>query len=117
MHIAEINQSFKVLGSELELVESQFDKNDKSVETLTARNEVLEKSIDTQKEKIETLKATLDNASSSFGENNKGIHFFSKGYSFCIILLVITKIKSIGLIQLLSVFFLLFHRFKFDYYF
>ena len=27
--LAEINQSFKVLGSEMKLVSSQFDKNDK----------------------------------------------------------------------------------------
>ena len=53
--LSEINQSFKVLGSEMKLVESQFDKNDTSVQALTARNEVLQKSIDTQKSKIETL--------------------------------------------------------------
>jgi len=28
--LAEINNSFKVLGSEMKLVDSQFDKNDKS---------------------------------------------------------------------------------------
>ena len=33
----------------MKLVESQFDKNDNSVQALTARNQVLEKSIDTQK--------------------------------------------------------------------
>lgn len=41
--LAEINNSFKVLGSEMKLVDSQFDKNDKSTEDLTARNEVLNK--------------------------------------------------------------------------
>ena len=55
----------------MKLVESQFDKNDKSVEALTARNEVLEKSIEAQKEKIETLKGALNNASSSVGEADK----------------------------------------------
>ena len=30
--LADINQSFKVLGSEMKLVSSQFDKNDNSVE-------------------------------------------------------------------------------------
>jgi chromosome segregation ATPase len=69
--LRDINDSFKVLGSEMKLVESQFDKNDKSVEALTARNEVLEKSIEAQKEKIETLKGALNNASSSFGEADK----------------------------------------------
>ena len=32
--LADINQSFKVLGSEMKLATSQFDKNDKSVEAL-----------------------------------------------------------------------------------
>ena len=69
--LAEINQTFKVLGSEMKLVQSQFDKNDNSVEALTARNATLNKQIDNQKEKISTLKAALENAASSFGENDK----------------------------------------------
>ena len=69
--ISEINQSFKVLGSEMKVVSSQFDKNDNSVEALSARNAVLNKQIETQKEKISTLKAALDNAASSFGENDR----------------------------------------------
>lgn len=55
----------------MKLVESQFDKNDNSVQALTARNQVLEKSIDTQKGKIETLRLALQNASASFGGNDK----------------------------------------------
>ena len=43
--LSEINQSFKVLGSEMKLVSSQFDKNDKSVQALSARNTVLNKEI------------------------------------------------------------------------
>ena len=69
--LAEINNSFKVLGSEMKLVESQFDKNDNSIQALTARNEVLEKSIESQKSKIEVLRAALKNAAESFGENDK----------------------------------------------
>lgn len=60
--LAEINNSFKVLGSEMKLVDSQFDKNDKSTEDLTARNEVLNKEIDSHKQKIETLRSALANA-------------------------------------------------------
>ncbi len=41
--LADINNSFKVLSSEMKLVDSQFDKNDKSAEALTARSEVLNK--------------------------------------------------------------------------
>lgn len=69
--LSDINQSFKVLGSEMALATSQFDKNDKSVEALTARNEALNKEIDAQKDKVNTLKAALDNAASSFGENDR----------------------------------------------
>ena len=69
--LAEINNSFKVLGSELKLVDSQFDKNDKSTEALTARSEVLNKEIDQQKQKIETLRSALANAAESFGENDR----------------------------------------------
>lgn len=69
--LADINQSFKVLGSEMKLVSSEFDKNDNSVEALTARSEVLNKQIDAQKQKIETLRAALANASESFGETDR----------------------------------------------
>lgn len=69
--LSDINQSFKVLGSEMKLVESQFSKNDNSVEALTARNKVLGSEIDAQKSKIETLRAALENASTSFGETDR----------------------------------------------
>lgn len=69
--LRDINQSFKVLGSEMNLVSSQFDKQDKSIEALTARNQVLNKEIDTQKDKISTLEKALQNAATSFGENDK----------------------------------------------
>lgn len=69
--IREINQSFKVLGSEMNLVASQFDKQDKSVEAVAARNRVLNKEIDAQKEKIATLEKALANAASSFGETDR----------------------------------------------
>ena len=69
--LADINQSFKVLGSEMKVVQSLFDKNDDSVEALTARNQVLGKEIDAQKKKIETLRKALENASTSFGENDR----------------------------------------------
>src|SRR5262245_23509421 len=69
--LRDINQSFKVLGSEMQLVTSQFDRNDKSVQALTSRNTVLNKEIEAQRDKITTLKSALDNASESFGENDK----------------------------------------------
>ena len=55
----------------MKLVSSEFDKNDKSIQAVSARNAVLNKSIDAQKEKITTLESALQNASDSFGENDK----------------------------------------------
>lgn len=55
----------------MKLVSSEFDKNDKSIQAVSARNAVLNKSIDVQKEKITTLESALQNASDSFGENDK----------------------------------------------
>ena len=69
--LKDINQQFKVLGSEMKLVESQFDKQDRSVSALTARNEVLTRQISEQKDKIELLRNALENSSESFGENDQ----------------------------------------------
>lgn len=69
--LSDINQSFKVLGSEMKLVSSQFDKNDTSVQALSARNQVLNKEIEAQKQKIDTLRSALQNAAESFGENDR----------------------------------------------
>ena len=68
--ITDINREMRVLGSEMKLVASSFDKNDQSAESLTARNQVLGKDIEAQKTKIETLRAALENSASSFGEND-----------------------------------------------
>jgi len=69
--LSDINQQFKVLGSEMKLATSEFGKNETSVESLSAKDEVLTKQIDAQKEKIETLRKALQNASDSFGENDR----------------------------------------------
>lgn len=69
--ISDINQQFKVLGSEMKLATSQFDKNEKSVASLSARNEVLSRQIQAQREKVETLRSALANATESFGENDR----------------------------------------------
>jgi len=62
---------YKVLGSEMQLVTAQFDKNDKSVGALAARQSVLTKEIEQQRDKVATLKSALDNAADSFGESDK----------------------------------------------
>ena len=72
--LAEINQTFKVLGSEMKLVTAQFGQNDDSVEALTARQQVLGREVEAQRNKVETLRAALDNATTSFGENDRRTH-------------------------------------------
>jgi TP901 family phage tail tape measure protein len=69
--LREINQSFKVFGSEMNLVTSQFGKQDKSIQAITAKNTQLNKEIDAQKDKIKTLEGALKNAAESFGESDK----------------------------------------------
>jgi len=69
--LRDINQTFRVLGSEMQLVSAQFDKNDKSMQAAAARKEALTRQIDQQNEKINTLKAALENAADSFGETDK----------------------------------------------
>ena len=69
--LKDINSAFKVLGSEMTLVSSQFDKNDKSQEAVTARSKVLRKEIEAQEEKVHMLEAALENATESFGENDR----------------------------------------------
>ena len=69
--LAEINQSFKVLGSEMKLVESQFSKSDDSAEALAARHKVLSEQVEAQRKKVEMLRQALANAAESFGENDR----------------------------------------------
>src|SRR5699024_12654558 len=59
MSLREINESFRVLGSEMKLVTSEVDRNDKSIKARTARNAVLNKEIDAQKQKTSTLEKAL----------------------------------------------------------
>lgn len=68
--ITDINREMRVLGSEMKLAASAFDKNEVSVSSLTAKNQVLAKEIEAQRSKVETLKAALDNAAASFGDND-----------------------------------------------
>ena len=66
--LKDINDTMKVLGSEMTLVSSKFDKQDKSVAALNARNSVLNAAINEQRNKIDLLQKALANATLSFGE-------------------------------------------------
>jgi phage-related minor tail protein len=55
-----IREEFKVLGSEMKLAASQFDKNDASAAALTARNQVLGKEIELQRGRVNLLTSQYD---------------------------------------------------------
>lgn len=66
--IKDIETSYKLLGSELKLAQSQFDKNDKSIESLKTRNEFLNKELDIQAQKVGVLEQAVKNAAETYGE-------------------------------------------------
>lgn len=65
-----IVDNLKVLGSEMKLVSSQYDKNDNSSQKLKATSEVLNKKIEEQKSKINVLKSALSQAENETGKNS-----------------------------------------------
>ena len=68
-----ISQSLKEVDSELKLVASQYDKNDRSQEALTAQTEALNKKYEAQSQKVATLKANYA-AMAQQAETNKAKH-------------------------------------------
>lgn len=65
-----ITDNLKVLNSEMKVVTSQYDKNDRSSEKLKATSEVLNKKIAEQKSKIDVLKSALSQAEQETGKNS-----------------------------------------------
>ena len=68
--LADITGNLKVLNSEMKVVTSQYDRNDKSTENLSQQNEVLNKKIAEQKEKVDILSKALADAEQETGKNS-----------------------------------------------
>jgi phage-related protein len=68
--LADITGNLKVLNSEMKVVTSQYDRNDKSTENLSQQNEVLNKKIAEQEEKVNILSKALKDAKQETGENS-----------------------------------------------
>lgn len=66
--INDLIQQQKTLASEMKVVTSAFDKNDKSQENLESQSRILTKQIETQEQKIQKLKQGLEAATNQFGE-------------------------------------------------
>ena len=68
--LADITSSLKVLNSEMKIVTSQYDKNDKSTNNLAQQNVVLNKKIAEQQEKVGILAKALADAEEETGKNS-----------------------------------------------
>jgi len=62
-----VNAALKESASELKLVESSYDSNDRSMEKYQAKSKVLNDSIATQSEKVNLLKSRLEEATAAYG--------------------------------------------------
>ena len=60
--LSDITSNLKVLNSEMKVITSQYDRNDKSVENLSRQNVTLNKRVEEQKQKVEILKKALADA-------------------------------------------------------
>lgn len=66
-----ISQRLKEVSSELKLVSSQYDKNDTSIEALTAKQTALTHRLDEQKAKLSTLREQYEKMGSEYQQNKE----------------------------------------------
>lgn len=68
--LSEITGNLRLLGSEMKVVSSKYDENDKSSKKLKESKVVLNKQIQEQKEKVEVLKKALADAEKETGKTS-----------------------------------------------
>lgn len=69
--LKKITQNLKEVSSELKLVSSQYDKNDKSEQAVKARTDALNKALDEQKNKLSLMSTEYKRLSSAYDEQQK----------------------------------------------
>lgn len=67
----QITSIVKTLGTEMQVVSAQFDKQQDSEEALTAKNKVLTREIEEQRKKLELLRQGVQKSTEKYGEANK----------------------------------------------
>ena len=80
--ISEINSSFRLLKSEMNLLTATFSSNENSMQSLTAKSDLLGREVEEQRKKIALLESALKNASNSFGENDKRTQSWASKLNF-----------------------------------
>ena len=68
-----ITSNLTVMASEMKLVSTQFDKNDKSVQAITSRNTILNKEIEEGNKKVATYRKALEDFKTQQDKNASGI--------------------------------------------
>ena len=66
--LTQITQNLRETSSALNLVDSQYSRNDKSIDTVTAKNEKLNAILEKQKSAYETLKNSFTNIKAKYDE-------------------------------------------------
>ena len=66
-----ISQNLKEVSSELKLVSSQYDKNDTSIEALTAKQSALTHRLEEQKSKLSVLREQYEKMGSEYQQNKE----------------------------------------------
>lgn len=66
-----VNEQIKTLGSEMKVVETAFEGQEKSEEALTAKSRVLTEEIGKQREKVDLLTKGLQESAEKYGENDE----------------------------------------------
>ena len=68
--LKQINQNLREVGSEMKVVSSSFDKNDKSTQALAQKSDVLNKKLEEQKNKLSVLTQKYNDMNATYGKNS-----------------------------------------------
>ena len=69
--LKQINQSLREVGSEMKIVSSSFDKNDKSTQAMAQKSDVLNKKLEEQKNKLSVLTNKYNEMNATYGKNSQ----------------------------------------------
>ena len=69
--LKQINQSLREVGSEMKVVSSSFDKNDKSTQAMAQRSDVLNKKLEEQRNKLSVLTTKYNEMNATYGKNSQ----------------------------------------------
>lgn len=68
--LTQINQSLREVSSEMKVVSSSFDKNDKSAQAMAQRSETLNKALEQQQAKLSVLTQKYNEMNATYGKNS-----------------------------------------------